>query len=141
MRWASGQVRIGGVRSLVDAARRSRQAAAGGLTAALRPLEMEVNWQNSSDPELLALRGSLEAARDELARRIPGKLQQQHDAEADRVAGLREMDARRASIQRRYRQKGSQRHASADEAAGAEEARGRLEAGERPPQLPVVVTP
>jgi hypothetical protein len=60
--------RTGSVGALLVAARSRRQTLAATVHASLRQLEGEALWGIATDPELVALRASLEAARDELAR-------------------------------------------------------------------------
>jgi hypothetical protein len=87
--------RIGSVGPLMVKARERRQAAAALLHRALRELEQEPVWRSSPDAELVALKASLESARDELCRRIPSREQQALDAEWQRTQGLHQMaDAR-----------------------------------------------
>ena len=108
----------GSVDGLKAAARVRRQAAAALLHAALRSLQMEPYWTNR-DPELTALRNSLEAARDELCRSIPTNVQRALDYEFGRISGLVRLGKRLEG------------GPDPDEAAGIEEASGRLEAGEQ----------
>jgi hypothetical protein len=87
--------KVGTLGPLLAAARQRRQAIAGTLHTALRHLEAEPVWRDSADAELVALRASLEAARDELARRVPTRQQQALDAELQRTEGLHAMAERR----------------------------------------------
>ena len=80
------------VAEVKDAARRRRQAAAAQLQASIRALERELLWSTAACPELLGLKESLEAARDELCRRIDTKAQARLDEEAQREKAVK-MDA------------------------------------------------
>jgi hypothetical protein len=86
--------KAGTVGPLLVVARERRQAGAALLHRALRELEAEPVWRNSPDPELAALRASLESARDELARRIPSRDQVALDAEYERVGCLHVLGAK-----------------------------------------------
>ena len=100
-----------------DAVRRRRKSALATLQSAIRQLEQEPLWATTSCLELTELLDSMLAARDELARRIDGKGQRLLDREAARIHSLAVLGKRLEG------------RPDPDEAAGIEEARGRLEAG------------
>jgi hypothetical protein len=97
-RTAGLSTKTGSAGALKAAARARRQAAAALLHSALRSLGQEPLWRDANDPELQALRASLESARDELARQIPSREQARLDAEWERTQALhqlgRKLDAR-----------------------------------------------